>query len=71
MTVPGAHVLARPGHPITRSRRKPVLHFVWMSDYEWQVKLAAKGLAEHDNHRMPESLASARSVLRSHGSCCS
>ena len=26
-----------------------------MSDYEWQVKLAAKGLAERDNHPMPKS----------------
>jgi hypothetical protein len=25
-------------------------------DYEWQVKLAAKGLAERDNHPMPGSV---------------
>jgi hypothetical protein len=27
-----------------------------VSDYEWQVKLAAKGLAERDNHPMPKSV---------------
>ena len=26
-----------------------------MSDYDWQVKLAAKGLAERDNHPLPKS----------------
>ena len=27
-----------------------------MSDYEWQVQLAAKGLRERDNHPMPKSV---------------
>jgi hypothetical protein len=27
-----------------------------VSDYEWLVKLAAKGLAERDNHLMPKSV---------------
>jgi hypothetical protein len=27
-----------------------------MSDYEWLVKLAAKGLRERDNHPMPKSV---------------
>ncbi len=27
-----------------------------MSDYEWLVELAAKGLAERDNHPMPKSV---------------
>jgi len=27
-----------------------------VSDYEWQVKLAAKGMAERDNHPMPKSV---------------
>ena len=27
-----------------------------MSDYEWQVQLAAKGLHERDNHPMPKSV---------------
>ncbi len=27
-----------------------------MSDYEWQVELAAKGLRERDNHPMPKSV---------------
>jgi hypothetical protein len=41
-------------HP--RSTRKPVLHFLCMSDYESQLKLAAKGLAERDTHPMPNSV---------------
>ena len=32
----------------------PTLYFV--SDYEWQVQLAAKGMAERDNRPMPESV---------------
>ena len=27
-----------------------------MSDYEWLVELAAKGMAERDNHPMPKSV---------------
>ena len=27
-----------------------------MSDYEWHVQLAAKGMAERDNHPMPKSV---------------
>ena len=27
-----------------------------MSEYEWLVQLAAKGLSEHDNHPMPQSV---------------
>jgi hypothetical protein len=27
-----------------------------MSDYEWLVELAAKGMAERDNHPMPRSV---------------
>jgi hypothetical protein len=27
-----------------------------VSDYEWQVQLAAKGLRERDNHPMPKSV---------------
>lgn len=27
-----------------------------MSDYEWHVELAAKGMAERDNHPMPRSV---------------
>jgi hypothetical protein len=27
-----------------------------VSDYEWLVELAAKGLAERDNHPMPKSV---------------
>ncbi len=38
-------------HP--RSTRTSVLHFACMSDYDWQVKLAAKGLAERDKRPMP------------------
>jgi hypothetical protein len=32
------------------------LHFVCVSDYEWHVQLAAKGMAERDNHPMPKSV---------------
>ncbi len=41
-------------HP--RSTHKPALHFVCMSDYERQVKLAAKGLAERDNSPMSNAV---------------
>jgi hypothetical protein len=27
-----------------------------VSDYEWHVELAAKGMAERDNHPMPKSV---------------
>jgi hypothetical protein len=30
--------------------------FARVSDYEWLVELAAKGLAERDNHLMPKSV---------------
>ena len=30
-----------------------------VSDYEWMVQLAAKGLREHDNHPMPPSVTTA------------
>jgi hypothetical protein len=32
------------------------LQFDSVSDYEWQVELAAKGLRERDNHPMPNSV---------------
>ena len=36
-------------------RSQPV-HCACVSDYEWQVRLAAKGMAERDNHPMPKSV---------------
>ena len=30
--------------------------FASVSDYEWLVELAAKGMAERDNHPMPKSV---------------
>ena len=33
------------------------LHFSFVSDYEWHVQLAAKGLAERDNRPMPPSVS--------------
>jgi hypothetical protein len=30
-----------------------------VSDYEWMVQLAAKGLRERDNHPMPQSVTTA------------
>ena len=50
-------MLDRPGQAIhPRPTCKPVLHFLCMSDYQSQLKLAAKGLAERDNHPMPSSV---------------
>ena len=40
----------------SRLARKLPLHFAFVSDYEWQVQLAAKGMAERDNRPMPESV---------------
>jgi hypothetical protein len=34
----------------------PPLHFACVSDYELQVQLAAKGMAERDNRPMPKSV---------------
>ena len=34
----------------------PASTLLRMSDYEWLVELAAKGLAERDNHLMPKSV---------------
>lgn len=49
-----SQVLQKNGH--SRSDRKAVaLDLVSVSDYEWQVRLAAKGLAERDKHPMPTS----------------
>jgi hypothetical protein len=39
----------------TTTRIRPV-YFGCVSDYEWLVELAAKGLAERDNHPMPKSV---------------
>ena len=51
----------RCGHPAGTRRTQHVIYAhpieslrVW--DYEWHVALAAKGMAERDNHPMPKSV---------------
>ena len=34
----------------------PARRLLGVSDYEWLVELAAKGMAERDNHPMPKSV---------------
>jgi hypothetical protein len=41
-------------HP--RFSTDPARTLLGMSDYEWLVELAAKGMAERDNHPMPKSV---------------
>ena len=57
-SVVGFAVRSLGGHPAvepTTTRTRP-LYFGCVSDYEWLVELAAKGLAERDKHRMPKSV---------------
>jgi len=53
--MPGAHVLDRPDHP-SAIATQTALTLRLVLDYKQQVKQAAKGLAERDNHPMPKSV---------------
>jgi hypothetical protein len=44
----------RTDHP--RFSMNPARTLLGMSDYEWLVELAAKGMAERDNHPVPKSV---------------
>ena len=50
-----------------RSTTGPARTLPIVSDYEWLVELAAKGMAERDNHPMPKSVTTPEAVLRSRG----
>ena len=51
----GDHVSDRSDHP-SAIDTQTALTLCPVLDYKQQVKLAAKGLAEHDNHPMPKSV---------------
>ena len=57
-SVVGFAVRSLGGHPAVEptTTRTRLLYFGCVSDYEWLVELAAKGLAERDKHRMPKSV---------------